>query len=316
MTTAPPLKLRQLQYFLAVAELRHFTNAAERLHVTQPTLSHQIADLEQQLGTPLFDRVGKGVRLTEAGTLFRGFAEASLRQIESGRAALAELQGMDRGALRIGASQSFVRRLLPPLLGRFAQTHPGIALDVREMTALDIETGLSKGSLDVGIGYVPAILPETELEPLFEERLLLIVGHDHPMARRGHIPLADLDGLALALFTSTYTTRAVLDTLMAGVNAKPRVVAESNSVSVLIGMALTAGIGTIVLESALSHEEDFATVQLVNPTPTRTSALMWSHQTFRSAAARRFASMVKELFPLSVLPERTNGSVSQLTSRR
>lgn len=300
MITAHPLKFRQLQYFLAVAELEHFTQAAERLNVTQPTLSHQIADLEAQLGTPLFDRIGKSVRLTEAGKLFRGFAEASLLQIAAGRAALSELQGLERGALRIGVSQSFVRRLLPPLLGKFAQQHPGITIDVREMPALSIETGLAKGDLDLGVAYAPAILPETELEPLFEERLLLVVGHDHPMAGRGQIRLAELDRLPLVLFAPEYTTRIMLDSLLAEAGAAPHVVAESNSVSVLVGMAEATDIGTIVLESALSHQEDFAIVALTDPVPTRTSALLWSGQHFRSAAARRFAEMVREVFQTSI----------------
>ena len=293
---SPPLKFRQLQYFLEVAELRHFTQAAERLNVTQPTLSHQIADLEQQLGVPLFDRVGKTVRLTEAGTLFRGFAEKSLRQLESGRAALTELQGLERGVLRIGSSQSFVRRLLPPLLGRFAQRHPGVAIDVREMTALSIESDLASGNLDLGIGYAPAILAETELEPLFEERLLLVVGHGHPLAGRAEVRMAELDQVELALFVSDYTTRQMLDALFADAGAEPLVVTESNSVSVLVGMAETTSIGTIVLESALSHQEDFAIVPLVDPIPTRTSALLWSRQLYRSVAARHFASMVREVF--------------------
>ncbi len=301
MMTGHPLKFRQLQYFLAVAERRHFTQAAEKLNVTQPTLSHQIADLEQQLGTPLFDRVGKSVRLTEAGALFRTYAENSLRQIESGRAALAELRGLERGELRIGASQSFVRRLLPPVLGRFAESFPGVALDVREMSALVIETGLISGELDIGLAYAPAILPEITVEPLFDERLLLVVRHDHPLAHRKQISLSELDGVALALFTSGYTTRQLLDTMLGQVGVSPRIVAVSNSVSVLVGLAESTNVGTIVLESALSHQEDFAVVALTDPTPKRTSALMWPTNTFRSAAAQRFAAMLREAF--AVLPQ-------------
>ena len=294
MITSPPLKFRQLQYFLAVAELRHFTQAAEKLNVTQPTLSHQIADLELQLGTPLLDRVGKSVRLTEAGALFRNYAENSLRQIESGRAALAELRGLEQGVLRIGASQSFVRRFLPTLLAEFACDYPGIALEVSELGAAAIETGLAKGDLDVGLAFAPAILPETTVEPLFEERLLLAVSRTHPLAERGQIRLAELDGVQLALFGSDYSTRQMLDAMWLQVNATPRVVAVSNSVSVLLGIAEATNIGTIVLEGALSHRDNLAAVELTDPAPSRTSALLWSEQTYRSAATVRFSTMLRE----------------------
>src|SRR5712692_3364456 len=96
------ITLRQLQYFLAAADTLHFTKAAERLSVTQPTLSHQIAQMEAHLGGPLFDRVGKQVRLTESGALLKTYADRAIRELEAGRLALSELEGMIRGDLRIG----------------------------------------------------------------------------------------------------------------------------------------------------------------------------------------------------------------------
>ncbi|TAL02341.1 MAG: transcriptional regulator CynR [Rhodospirillaceae bacterium] len=308
ITHAHPFKLRQLQYFLAVAELRHFTKAAELLNVTQPTLSHQIGDLEGQLGTPLFDRLGKAVRLTEAGALFLGFAEAALKQIESGRTAIAELHGLSRGLLRIGASQSFVRRLLPPLLGTFTKEYPGIAIEVYEMTAQRIEDGLYKGDLDVAIGYAPALSPETELEPLFEEHLLLVVGHGHSLAHRAEITLAELEGIPLVIFPREYTTRIVLEDLFKKAGIAPKIIAQSNSVPVMLGMVQASNVGTIVLESALSHEEDFKVIRLADPSPTRTSALMWSRHVFRSSAAKRFAEMVRQSFSLMVAPPKQTRS--------
>ncbi|MCZ6770566.1 MAG: LysR family transcriptional regulator, partial [Proteobacteria bacterium] len=113
------IKLRQLQYFLAVADSLHFSRAAEQLSATQPTLSHQIAQLESHLGAVLFDRVGKRVRLTEAGLVLRDFAVRALKELEAGCVALNELEGLLRGSLSIGSIQSFSRALLPPVLGAF-----------------------------------------------------------------------------------------------------------------------------------------------------------------------------------------------------
>jgi LysR family cyn operon transcriptional activator len=102
MKLRPGIKYRQLQYFLAVAESLHFSKAAEKLFVTQPTLSHQLAELETQLGTTLFDRAGKAVQLTQAGEIFRAYAKRSIDEIEAGCSALAELEGLQRGELSIG----------------------------------------------------------------------------------------------------------------------------------------------------------------------------------------------------------------------
>src|SRR4051812_44212287 len=95
------VELRHLRYFLAVADALHFTRAAEALGVAQPTLSLQIRELERELGTPLFDRIGRSVRLTAAGVLFRQHAARALREVEVGRGAVADLQGLRRGTLRV-----------------------------------------------------------------------------------------------------------------------------------------------------------------------------------------------------------------------
>src|SRR4051812_9394432 len=167
------IKLRQLQYFLAAADTLHFSKAAEQVFVTQPTLSHQIAELETHVGTPLFDRSGKAVRLTEAGRLFALHAARALRELESGWTELRELEGLQRGELNIGTSQSFLRKLFPPVLGEFMNRYPNVRLEIQEMTATEIERRLAAGSLDLGIAFAPSVLEDTELEPILEERLLL-----------------------------------------------------------------------------------------------------------------------------------------------
>ena len=289
--------LRQLQYFLAAAETLHFTKAAERLSVTQPTLSHQIAHLEAHLGGTLFDRVGRQVRLTESGGLLKIYADRAIRELEAGRLALSELEGMIRGDLRIGVIQSFSRTLLPSILGGFITKYPGIRLNIRELTGSEIEQGLAAGTLDLGIAFAPTVLDSAEVEPVLEERLLLVVGPENEFARRKWVRLSELDGKSLVLLGKEFLTRRLIDKYLEGVGARPNVVCETNSMEIMLGAIAESGICTIVPEHGLrSGDARYRAIPLREPTPVRTSALLWPKHSFRSASARTFGQMMRDRF--------------------
>jgi LysR family transcriptional regulator, cyn operon transcriptional activator len=291
------ITLRQIQYFLAAAESLHFTKAAERLSVTQPTLSHQIAQLETSLGGPLFDRIGKQVRLTESGTLLQRYASRAVRELEAGRLALSELEGMVRGELRIGVIQSFSRTLLPSILGGFITKYPGIHLDIREMTGLEIEQGLAAGSLDLGIAFAPTALDGTEVEPVLDERLLLVVGPDNEFAKRRSVRLSELNKKAVVLLNKSYLTRRLIDKYLEQAGAKPNVVCETNSMEIMLGAVAQSRIVTIAPEYGLRHEGGrYRAIPLREPTPVRTSALLWPRLGFRSISARTFGQMMRDRF--------------------
>ena len=295
---ASTLKLRQLQYFLAVAENLHFTEAANRLFVTQPTLSHQIAELESRIGTPLFDRVGKTVRLTQAGALFRTFASRALKELEAGCAALSELEGLARGDLRVGVIQSFSRTLLPPILGSFIRNNPALHVFVEEMPANVIEQRLSQGTLDIGIAFAPGVLEETECEPLLKEQMLVVVGAAHAFAKRRSIEGAELDGQLMALLSADFTTRRLIDQYLEQVGARAMVVCDTNSMEVMLGAVTTSNLVTIIPERALGPKSrrNLRVLQLRSPALIRTSALLWPRHSFRTAAARTFGEMVRKQF--------------------
>jgi LysR family transcriptional regulator, cyn operon transcriptional activator len=291
------ISLRQIQYFLAAAESLHFTKAAERLSVTQPTLSHQIAQLEASLGGPLFDRIGKQVRLTESGALLQRYASRAVRELEAGRLALSELEGMVRGELRIGVIQSFSRTLLPSILGGFITRYPGIHLDIREMTGLEIEQGLAAGSLDLGIAFAPTALDGTEVEPVLEERLLLVVGPDNEFAKRKSVKLSELNKKAVVLLNKSYLTRRLIDKYLEQAGARPNVVCETNSMEIMLGAVAQSSVATIVPEYGLRREGGHCrAIPLREPTPVRTSALLWPKLGFRSISARTFGQMMRDRF--------------------
>src|SRR5580765_2606491 len=144
------IELRHLRYFLAVAEASHFTKAAAQLHVTQPTLSHQIRQLEGQLNLPLFDRIGRRVQLTAAGELLLPHARRVFRELEEAQSALGELHGLKRGQLKVGIIQTVNACVIPETVSRFSAAHPGVRVTCNEMAVEDVESGLESGKLDLG----------------------------------------------------------------------------------------------------------------------------------------------------------------------
>jgi len=157
---APLIELRHLRYFLAVAK-PHFTRAAETLYISQPTLSQQIKQLEAELGTTLFDRIGKRVILTE-GERFCGSCARVLVELEQAQAAVQELEVATR-ELTVGTVQTVNAYMIPDLAACFAASYPTISLHIQELSADEIESGLEQGRLHLGISLRPPPLLDWRL---------------------------------------------------------------------------------------------------------------------------------------------------------
>ena len=288
------MDVRSLRYFLAVAETQHVTRAAQQLHVTQSTLSHQIQQLEQSLGAPLFDRVGRGIRLTQAGELYRAFARRALNEVENGAAAVAELENVVSGNLRIGVIHTINSSLVPAAVTRFLNTYPGVHVRIEEMSAPAIEAGLVQSELDLGISVFSTTSPEVEVEKLFDERLVLIVPRGSTHARARSMRASALKDIPLALLTPRFLTRRLVDQAY-GRYCAERVMLEINSIEALLNSVRAGNLVTILNERALVREDDLVKVFLTHPAATRSAAIVWSKSRYRTPAARRFAELFKEL---------------------
>jgi len=168
------MELRQLEYFMAVATHQNFSRAAEHVHVSQPSLSIQIGGLEKELGTRLFDRLGRKVVLTQAGELFQVHAERALREVEQAEQVVHELLGAKRGRLIVGTLSTVNSYLIAPLVSRFKLRFPDIHLQVHAQPSSEIVNGLLANRLDIGICLLPLTHAHVTTIPLFEERLALI----------------------------------------------------------------------------------------------------------------------------------------------
>jgi DNA-binding transcriptional LysR family regulator len=186
------MDLRHLRYFVAVAEERHFTRAAERLGIKQPPLSLQIKQLEQELGTPLFRRLTRGVELTEPGTLLLDEARQILEQVERTKANVRNRARGETGDIRVGfAGATYFQPRVPGLVQTYRRRYPSVVLSPVQGNTLDLVEALENGSVDVA--FVRAPLEDRQaitVHPLVEETMRIVLPSNHPQARKRFVSLA------------------------------------------------------------------------------------------------------------------------------
>src|SRR6478672_5806546 len=180
-----PLNLRQLQYFTVTAELGSITRAAERLRISQPSLSHQLRTLEARVGAVLFDRKARGVVLTPVGRALLPGARAALKASEDAHRSARAAAGLERGELRIATSLSLALGVLPHALREWFAVHPGVQVRVHEHSHADLVTAqVLAGEADVALGVYPEQWNGAVFD-LGDEELVVIVAHGDPLARSG-----------------------------------------------------------------------------------------------------------------------------------
>ncbi len=291
------MEFRHLRYFLAVADALHFTKAAEGLPVSQPALSAQVKQLEHEVGVPLFDRVGRSVQLTRAGSIFREHARRALREMELAQMAIAEAEGLHRGTLSVGVVQTVNAYLIPEIVTRFSTLHPQVGLKLDELSGPDIEAGVSGGILDVGIGFLPVTSDRLESQPLFEEDFVLIASARHRFAKRRCLSLSSLSDESLILLPGIFCTRRLLNASFEQAGIQPKIIVEMNSIEGILATVRTSTLATILprLSLGLDRHPVLRAIALKNPTPRRGIGLLWKKGGYRSGAVRALADQVKSV---------------------
>jgi len=204
--------LRQFEVFLAVAKAGSFRAAAEAMHLSQPALSQHVAEMERELGTRLFDRLGRKVALTEAGRVLEEHAHRLFASLASAREAVADLSGLKRGSLVLGASTTPGIYVLPGMIAAFQKTYPGVALSLRIANSALIEEQIRGNELDLGVvGGHPLRLGEECVAAGLLDELVLIVPPSHAWARRREIQPSLLEGERLLVREEGSATRQVTE---------------------------------------------------------------------------------------------------------
>ena len=256
--------------------------------------------LEEQMGFPLFDRVGRRVKLTAAGETLLPHARKVLHELEEAQAALNELHGLKRGLLRIGIVQTVNACVIPEIVARFGAKHDGIRVECGEMAVADIESDLESGKLDLGISFMPPTRKSLTGEKLFTEELVAVVASNHKLAKRRQLRVSDLGAQPLALLSQKYCTRQLIDSAFAEAAVKPELRVEMNTVASILSTVRRTQLVSLLPSLALCRQEPgLKSIALTNPTPQRTIGLLWLQGTKCRAAATAFAQVTK-----SVLAER------------
>jgi DNA-binding transcriptional LysR family regulator len=245
------MELRHLRYFIAVAEELHFRRAAERLHMSQPPLSQQIRQLEEEIGAQLLLRNQRRVELTAAGAAFLVRAREILDAVEDAARQARRVQRGEVGRLAVGFVGSAMYSFVPELLRAFREQAPDIGLRLHEMGTTEQLRQLDDGRLDVGFLRTPGRRPGLSFETVLEEQIVVALPDVHPLAQRPLVRTSDLFGEPLVLLTPAGSPglRAVLASSIAQLGGEEQIVQEVAEMQTVIGL-VAAGVGiSLVPES-------------------------------------------------------------------
>ncbi|WP_407279372.1 LysR substrate-binding domain-containing protein [Aromatoleum evansii] len=294
------MELRQLRYVLAIARCGSLSKAAEQVFVAQSALSHQLAQLEEELGTPLFHRSRRGVEPTEAGRIFLAHATAILRQVEDARVAVQTARGEPTGKVVFGIPHSISAALALPLLQAVRERLPKVELELTEELTGNLVPQLRSGQLHLAVLFDDGLIGEFTQQPLLDERLMLIspaLAPDRP--RRTSVNLATALALPLILPASPHGVRPIIEQAAREHGLPPpNVVADISSISIL-RTSLLAGLGhTLLPPMPLRHELDTGLLkgcEVTRPTLSRRVVLCASRHLPLSVAADAVAALVAPL---------------------
>lgn len=291
------MELRQLRYLLAVADESNFTRAAEKVFVSQSALSQQIQALEAEVGTVLLDRSKRGVRPTAGGAILIDHARRVFRELDMALVAIHELEGLNRGELRVGVVQTVNDYLMPSIAARFSEQHPQIRLYVEELSSDEIEAGLEAGNLQVGLSFVPATHPALDYEHVLDEELVLIVRDDHPLAGRESVPVKLLDALPMVMLSRSFCTRRLWEDSARLAAAEPQVVMEMNTVSSILSVIEHTGLASVLPKRTVAERRSprLMSVDLCDPTPQRHVGVLWHRSSYLCRASRAFIDLMRSV---------------------
>ncbi len=289
------MELTQLRYFAAVAETGNFTRAAERSNVSQPSLSQQILNLENEVGHKLFHRLGRKAVLTEAGVAFRERARRILFEVENAAKELGDHPNLGR-RITVGAVQTVMPYLLTPLIAELHTTHPNLLIDAREDFRANLVRGVVEGDLDLAIVPLPVKEHRISVEPLMTEPLLLVVGKDHPIAARAEINLNDVAGESFASLGDASALATQIRTFFGDQKLQPRIGFHCAQIATL-KLWVAAGLGISILPQLArlpADRETLTYLRLSGTAPTRELAIIRHLQRYQRRGAEQFISVLRE----------------------
>ncbi|NHA06434.1 LysR family transcriptional regulator [Mucilaginibacter sp. HC2] len=286
------MELRQLQYFVKAAETMNFTEAAAAVFITQSTLSQQIKQLEEELGMLLFDRIGKHVRITEAGHVFLTHARKILMDVQKGKQAIAELNNAATGELNVGVSYAFTSSLFP-VLAPFSTKYPGIKIFITSDNHVELEKKLRLAELDLIVAYHNESDDEDlEMQPLFSSSIVMVVAKNNPLAQLKSVNLKQLSELELILPGKGFSSRTFINELFYKNKMSPNIKIELNDVHSLLSLVQDGEWATILNEKTLIGWDKLIAIPIAGQEVKKQSYILWQKGVYRKKAAILFTEQL------------------------
>ena len=289
------MEIRQLHYFLMLCNELHFTEAAYKLGISQPTLSQQIRVLEDELGVPLFDRLGKKTVKTEAGDLLEHYALEVVQQLENAKSAIKDLTNLHTGHLRVAVLPSDLDYRLTALLIDFHKDFPNTKVQV--IPTIDIINKVLENEVDIGVGL--AAQPDNRLTriPFYTETYSLYVNNEHDLAKKDIILPEDFENLSLVMYPKGFSGRDLIDTWCRSQEVSIDTLMETGSATSLFQL-VKAGIGATIQPSQLIESFQSLGIQAISikDSPTRNLEIFYRNDKYFSQSAKAFVERMTSFF--------------------
>lgn len=288
------MEIRQLRYFLKVAETLNFSEASQQLFITQSTLSQQVSKLEQELGMQLFERNSHEVTLTEAGEHLRRYAQRAVNSVDDCAQHIEDLKKMLTGELNIGVTFSF-NSIAHEALMSFLKKYPRVKLNVCYKPMSELLTMLKRRELDIVLAFKPTVADEhIESRPLFVSQLAVIAHNGHPLMRYKSVRLDELQHYSLILPAHGLQARHTLDTLLSTHEISLKASVEINNVNQLLRIVRESNYVTVLSESTILHESGLSSIRLDCKGNVMEGCIHTLRDSYLKRSAREFIAMLVE----------------------
>lgn len=248
------MELRQLRYFIEVAEREHISEAAVHLHVAQSAVSRQIANLEDELGVQLFERIGRNVKLTPIGKIFLDHSVSAIKAIDFAKKQIDEYLNPGIGTIKIGFPTSLAGHLLPTVISAFKKEHPNVAFHLRQGSYNYLIEAVKQRELNLAfLGPLPPKDSNLNNTILFTENFSVLLNANHPFAKRSKIPLIDLRNEDFVLFPEGYIMQKLVVEACNSVGFTPKITSEGEDMDAIKGL-VAAGIGLTLLPESTFYD--------------------------------------------------------------
>ncbi|WP_164667258.1 LysR family transcriptional regulator [Virgibacillus doumboii] len=293
------MELRQLRYFMEVAEREHVSDAAVHLHVAQSAVSRQIANLEGELGVDLFKREGRNIKLTQIGKTFYTHVKIAMQAMDNAKKQIEEYLDPERGTIKIGFPTSLSSHLMPNVISAFKGEYPNVRFHLRQGSYHFLIDSVKRGDMDVAfLGPVPRDEPEIESHILFSEHILALLPINHHLADRTSLYLSDLKHDEFISFPEGYVLKKMIMDTCKQAGFAPNISAEGEDLDAIKGL-VSAGVGVTLLPESSFHESTpkmTVKIPLEIPEVTRTVGIIKPKETTLAPSERVFYEFVKQFF--------------------